>query len=147
MKKLICLLLLFISKAAASNFSYGDVHTLGGYPMVGGGIRAEQGMVGIDLSANACPLNFPKSLSVFHLRGLSLFYPLRGIYIGCGVGYFNEPESIGMGSSFEGSLGLEWKMGRHAAVFAEIDATLPLMLLKLGDAPTIWPGLTTGFCF
>ena len=56
-------------------FVYGGVHFMGGVPMGGAGIRLRKETHCLDFSGYTCLLYFPRAVSVFHLRGLCLFYP------------------------------------------------------------------------
>ena len=136
-------------------FSYGDVHAMGGYPMVGIGFRAQKDVHAFDLSANACPWNPPRSLTVFHFRALYLIYPAKeGLYFGAGLGFLNEPETMKrMSGSFEGAIGWQGKLGRRARIFLEVDGIVPFHKAYAASPQgiqlmsRIWPGLTTGFGF
>ena len=147
MKTALCLFTLIFailgSAAEKPYFSYGEVHAMGGYPMVGIGIRTQKNIHAVDFSANTCPLNPPKSLIVFHLRALYLIYPAReGLYLGAGLGFLNEPETIKRSSgSFESALGYQWKN----RIFLEGNAIVPFK--KSDILPPIWPGLSLGFGF
>jgi hypothetical protein len=123
-------------------FAYGNVHAMGGYPMVGLGVRAQTGIHAFDVSGNFCPLNLPDTLQIFHLKSLYLFYPARAnFYVGGGLGLLNEPETTGFTGSFESAIGYQWANrffieGNAIAPFAQSRALLP-----------VWPGLTLGFGF
>jgi hypothetical protein len=123
-------------------FTYGDVHTMGGYPMIGVGGRAQKGIHAFDLSINASPLSLPASLNVFHLRSLYLVYPKQtGLYVGGGLGLLNEPETVKVSGSFESAIGYQWK----SRIFLEGSAMVPL---KQSEASVpVWPGVTVGYGF
>jgi len=144
MKTVVCFLTLIfavVSNAAEKpHFIYGDVHAMGGYPMIGVGVRTQKGIHALDFSGNTCPLNPPGSLSSFHLRSLYLVYPKQtGFYFGGGLGILNEPESIKITGSFESAIGYQWSN----RIFLEGNAIWPF---KTHPAP-VWPGLTLGFGF
>lgn len=153
MKILIALFALLTVSASAleeSFFAYADLHAMSGYPMVGLGIRSHKGVHAIDLSANACPLNPWKSFQSYHLRGLYLFFPRQtGFYLGGGLGYLNEPETLKKTSAtLEAALGFQWRR-----LFLEGNIMSPYQRShyrdrdKLGAGMHIWPGLTLGFGF
>jgi len=118
---------------------------MGGYPMVGIGFRAQQSIHAIDLSANTCPWNPPRSLTTFHFKMLYLVYPEKeGVYLGTGVGILKDPETMRHSSgSFEGAIGYQWKN----RVFLEGNAILPLKKSYIQGMSPVWPGLTLGFGF
>ena len=146
---------IFSHAAEKSYFGYGDLHAMGGYPMVGVGFRAQDGIHAFDLSANACFLNPPYSLGVFHCRGLYLYYPAKqGPYFGAGLGLLNEPETMKkMSGSFEMAMGWQMNSRHRIKVFLEIDGIVPFQaafsrgMLGVEKIARIWPGLTIGFGF
>lgn len=150
MKTTIAFLLMIASFAAAetsSYFGYGDLHAMGGYPMVGLGVRVQEGFQGMDFSANICPLNPPKSLRLFQIRGLYLYYPKRvGFYCGGGLGLLNEPETLKhLSGSLEAVIGYEWKIARTIPIFLAVNGTVPFSHPYV--VGRVWPGLTFGLGF
>lgn len=146
MKAIACLLALALTTlgnaAEKPYFTYGDIHAMGSYPMVGVGVRTQKGVHAFDFSGNASPLNPPHSLNVFHLRSLYLVYPKQtGAYFGGGLGFLNEPETVKMSGSLESAVGYQWKN----RVFLEGNAIVPFKQSQ-ALAP-VWPGLTVGFGF
>ena len=138
MRKLVCTLAftcsLFANLYANGSFIYGDVHSLGKYPMVGGGIRLREGTHALDFSGNVSPVNLPESLSLFHIRGLYCSYPGRsGVYFGGGVGFL----SMGMTPSFESAIGIQLKN-----LFIEATSSVPF-----NDTKQVWPGVSLGVGF
>ena len=123
-------------------FTYGDVHAMGGYPMTGVGIRTQKGIHAFDFSGNVCPLNPMQSLNLFHLRSLYLVYPKQtGFYLGGGLGFLNEPETVKVSGSFESAIGYQWKN----RIFLEGNAIVPFKQSQV--RPSVWPGLTLGVGF
>ena len=121
---------------------YMNLRSMGGLPMVGAGIRTQTGIYNLDLSANICPTDLPKTLSIFHVRGLCLIYPKQlGFYFGGGLGMLNQPETIKISSSFETAIGFQWPN----KFFLEIDATCPMK--HTHNINPIWPCLTLGYGF
>lgn len=110
--------------------------------MVGVGARTQKGIHALDFAGNACPLNPPKSLNIFHLRSLYLVYPTpTGFYFGGGLGVLNDPETIKVSGSFEGAIGYQWEN----RIFIEGNAFVPF---KQSQAISpVFPGLTLGFGF
>lgn len=99
-------------------FLYGDVHAMGGVPMVGLGTRAQKGKHGFDLSGNVSPLKLDTN-PMFHAKGQYLFYPTqKGLYLGAGIGALREPESLG-----EATLGYQWKTKGNKLIFCEANGT------------------------
>lgn len=146
MRTIICLLALTfavcIHATETTYFIYGDVQTMGGYPMIGTGVRLQKGIHSFDLSGNFCPLNPPQSLNIFHLKSLYLVYPKqREFYYGGGLGILSEPESIRVSGSFESTIGYQWKN----RIFLEGNVTVPFKQSQV--VSPIWPGLTLGFGF
>ena len=141
---LICFL--FISSCVvaeeATHFIYGDIHAMGGYPMVGVGVRAKKGKHGVDLSGNVL------NKRLYHAKGLYLFYPLNeGFYFGGGLGVLSEPESIkgGVSGSAEGVVGYQWKLGNSHALFLDGGAIFPFKEPR--GVGRVWPTLTLGLGF
>lgn len=144
MKRFLCGTALFFSQlTAVPYFTYGAVHAMSGYPMVGMGVRTQRAIHGLDISINVSPFQLPQSLNVYHLRGLYLLYPAKeGPYLGAGLGFLNDPETMKhMSVSLEGSIGWEGKIGQRAKIFFEIDGSVPFQRSE------IWPGFTMGFGF
>ncbi len=123
-------------------FAYVDVHAMGGYPMVGAGVRTQKGIHAFDLSGNTCSLNLPTSLNIFHVRSLYLVYPKQvGFYCGGGLGLLNEPETIQISGSFESAIGYQWKK----QFFLEGHIIVPFK--QSPPLTPVWPGLTLGYGF
>jgi len=146
MKKIIYFLALLLSTVGIAEerpyFFYGDAHTMGGYPMVGVGIRSQKGIHAFDFSGNICPLNAPGSFNLFQLKSLYLIYPgQKGFYFGEGLGFLNEPETVKLSVSAEFAIGYQWKN----RIFFEGNATVPFK--HIGMFSPVWPGLTLGFGF
>ncbi|MES2273197.1 MAG: hypothetical protein V4487_03300 [Chlamydiota bacterium] len=135
-----------------SYFGYGDIHAMGGYPMLGIGVRAKTGIHCLDLSGNISPLpgllHGKFSPALFHVRGLYLIYPQQeGIYLGGGLGFLNEPETlVHPGGSFEGALGYQWRRAHKNPLFLEANAIAPFEKPG-GKSLRVWPGLTFGLGF
>lgn len=153
MKTLLLALLALSSVAfAKDNWFYGSAHALGGYPMVGIGIRSTHGSHGLDLSGNVCPLN-KLSPVIFHAKGQYLFYPVKDfLYLGGGLGVLNEPESMKrISGSFEGTLGCQWGLSRKNTFFLQANLTVPFDKPELPDrsefTARMLPGLTAGIGF
>lgn len=151
MKKIICFLLfVLVTNCAFSNpvsgSTYVDLHALGGYPLVGIGIRCKKEKHGYDLSGNILPFIPPEiKYTTFHLKSLYLFYPMReGFYLGTGLGLLNLSENLdGITCSFEGTVGYQWKFSKNSTiVFLEANTIMPITKSIL-----VWPGLTFGFGF
>lgn len=148
MKKNVCVaLLMFLAILQATEkpyFYYGDIHALGGCPMIGFGVRAQKDIQALDISAHFCPLN----PALFHLRGCYLFYPKgKGWYFGGGLGVLHEPETLkSVSGSFEGVLGYQWRIGHNHPIFLEANAMIPFQEPG-GRVGRIWPGLTVGLGF
>ena len=146
MKTFFCLVILILTAQVGATekpyFLYGDIQAMGGYPMVGMGVRSQKGIHAFDFAGNACPLNQPSSFAIFHLRSLYILNPEKtNFYVGAGLGMLNEPETIGISGSFESALGYQWKN----RIFAELNAIVPF---KTSDSISpVWPGLTLGFGF
>jgi hypothetical protein len=146
MKKVLCLLALTFAVLGKATeklyFTYGSVQAMGGYPMIGAGVRTQKGIHTFDFSGNICPIRPPVTLNIFHLRSLYLVYPNRtGLYFGGGLGLLNEPETIKISGSFESAIGFQWAN----RIFLEGSAIVPL---KQSPAISpIWPVLTLGFGF
>ncbi len=150
MKKLILAICLFTSILAVARgkpyYTYTDVQAIGGNPLVGGGMRFLGGRTSIDISGNVLPTNGFSPL-IFHTKAQLLLYPVKGVYLGGGLGLLNEPETLsGVTGSLEGSFGLEWRtrQGRH--FFLEASAVAPFQKPS-GNALRVWPGLTFGYGF
>jgi hypothetical protein len=131
---------------AAANppyYTYGSVHMMAGYPMVGIGIRTQKGVNGFDFSASALPYFVRFSNFAFHCKGLYLFHPKsKGVYMGAGLGLLQEPVNLGgISGSGEGSFGLEWQTRKGNMFFFEADVIAPFPNWKL------WPGLSFGYGF
>lgn len=138
MKKITLLLILLTSALHADpTFLYGNVHAMGGIPMVGLGLRSGS----LDLSASAL------SPSLFHTRALYLIHPLhQGLYIGSGFGMLAEAESIrGVSASAEATIGFQWQTKKRRSFFIEANATAPVE--KPSGTARVWPGVTFGFGF
>jgi len=131
----------YVSAAEKPVLFYGDIQTLGGYPMVGIGARGQSGIHGFDLSMNSCGLNPPSSLAIYHAKGLYLVYPqAKGLYLGAGLGVFNEREIMNKARpAMEFSLGYQWKK-----VFVEMNATAPF---EYTIHDRVIPGLNIGYGF
>ena len=127
-----------------NSFIYGDVHAMGGYPMVGLGCRTQQGMHAFDISGNLMPING----SIFHAKGQYLFYPFqKGFYLGTGLGLLNEPESLkNITGSFEGALGYQWNTPKNTRIFLEANGIVPFQKPG-GNTARVWPGLSLGVGF
>jgi len=139
---LLTLMMGHVYAAEVTQFFYGDVHAMGGYPMVGGGMRMHSNQHAFDIGGNTCPLHPPQSLSVWHLKSQYLFYPTKETYyFGGGLGLLNEPETIHFSGCLEASLGIEWK--QH--LFLEVGGIVPFRSSK-NTAP-VWPSLTVGMGF
>ena len=145
MKKILfgCFLLLpslFLS-AQDTSFIYGDMHAMGGYPMLGLGVRTQQGKHALDVSASFL------SLDIFHAKGQYLIYPNQnGFYLGAGLGMLKEVESIrGITGSAEGALGYQWDTSTNKHVFFEVNGIVPFQ--KSDVVSRVWPGLSLGFGF
>lgn len=134
---------LFLS-GRESFFIYGDVHAMGGYPMVGLGLRAQQGVHAFDISGNLMPLNG----RIFHAKGQYLFYPYQnGFYLGAGLGLLNEPETLkNITGSFEGTLGYQWNTSKNTRIFLEANGIVPSQKPD-GSTVRVWPGLSLGIGF
>ncbi len=125
-------------------YTYTNIQTIGGYPLVGGGVRFIKGKTSLDISANAIPLG----TIFFHTKALLLLYPVKGVYLGGGLGLLNEPENVikGISGSFEGSLGYEWKTKKERRIFVEANAITPFQK-PIDGVSRVWPGLTFGYGF
>jgi hypothetical protein len=128
-------------------YTYTDVQAMGGYPLIGGGIRFLSGRISLDFSGNFMPYNGFSPLT-FHTKGQVLFYPLSGLYVGTGLGLLNEPEGLikGVSGTVEGSLGLEWRTRHNRHLFLEGTAIAPFQKPQ-GDVLRVWPSLTFGYGF
>ncbi len=146
MKKLLVTFLVLttccLSTVSASSFAYTNFHALAGNPMVGGGLRLQGLSTSLDISASTLPGSF----DTFHVKSQLLFYLMRNIYLGAGLGVLKDPESLkGITGSFEGSLGLEWQTRRGRHFFAEFGVIAPFQTPK--DNTRVWPGLSLGYGF
>ncbi|MBM3202126.1 MAG: hypothetical protein FJZ56_06945 [Chlamydiae bacterium] len=141
MKKIIYSLVfayISIQSIEASTFVYGDLHTLGNYPMIGGGIRFRDGKHSLDFSGNFSTKEQHASFPLFHLRGIYSTFPgFLGIYIGGGVGLVNEPKKFGMTASVESAVGMQW-----SHLFMEASSTVPF-----NDRTQVLPGISVGLGF
>ena len=124
-------------------YSYGTLHMMGGYPLVGIGLRTQKGVNGFDFSASALPYFVQFSNFVFHLKGLYLFRPVgKGLYMGTRLGFLQEPEMVrGISGTWEGTFGLEWQTKNGNMFFLEADVIGPM------SNWSIWPGLSFGYGF
>ncbi len=137
-----------ICAAETSYFTYGNVnmHMMCPYPMIGVGARMQKGMHALDFSANTCPRNPPRSLTLFHMRSLYLAYPgERGFYCGAGLGLINEPETMrSLSGSFEGAIGYQ----STNRFFLEVNNSVPFAYLENPKRHGYsLPGLTLGLGF
>lgn len=155
MKKVICSVFLALSTVVVadeiSTSGYVDFHALGGYPMVGIGLRSKEGMHGFDFSGHILPyvpeLRLPElGHTTFHIRGLYLFYPNeKGLYLGTGLGMVNARENLEkMSGTFEGTFGYQWKTSDRTMLFLEANVIAPF---ETPVGARVWPGLTLGFGF
>ena len=153
MKSSLCLLVLIFANLGNAvekpYFTYGNVHAMGGYPMIGAGVRAQKGIHAFDFSGNICPLKPPHSFQLFHVRSLYLVYPKQtGLYFGGGLGILNDPETIQISGSFESTMGFQW--GNR--IFLEANPFVPFknsFTTRTGKQVHFYicPGLTFGFGF
>lgn len=162
MKKIIVFLLFAVCCHAADKkayFGYGNVHMMGGYPMVGVGLRSIAGINGYEIAGSLFPYFHDVTHIMFHTKALYLFRPGgKNFYAGAGLGLLREVELLRQVSgSYEASLGFEWHT-RHAHVFfLEADAISPFAkgtrrVVEDGTvvrkrSRMIWPGITFGFGF
>ena len=161
MKKIIAFILVaFVCQAAQPPryYGYGSVHMMGGYPMVGVGLRTQKGINGFDISGSAFPYFTRFADLPFHIKSLYLFHPRsKGIYLGAGLGLLNEPETIRISGSFEGSFGFEWRIKKGNVFFLEADVIGPFRKsirrvykdgkAELQEKRALWPGLSFGYGF
>jgi len=161
MKKTALFLLLSLACFAETNpfYSYGNVHMMGGYPMVGVGLRSRQAAHGIDVSGSIFPYFTGISNFMFHAKGLYLYRPGgKSVYIGAGLGLLSQPEVMRQVSgSWEGSFGFEWRTKRGSLFFLEADGIAPFRKAtvrvhkgnkeELREKRHVWPGVTFGFGF
>lgn len=127
-------------KARTDDFIYGSAQLMGGLPMAGVGVRLQNETHSLDFSGYTCFVDFPHAVSIFHLRGLCLFYPKqKGFYVGAGFGLLNEPETTGISGSIESAIGVQWK----EQFFLELNAVAPFFTSIF----PVWPGLTLGIGF
>ena len=139
-------------------YGYGSVHMMGGYPMVGIGLRTQKGINGFDISGSALPYFTRFSDLPFHIKSLYLFHPKsKGVYLGAGLGVLNEPETVGISGSFESSFGFEWRVKNGNAFFLEGDVIGPFRKstrrvykngkIEIQEKRAIWPGVSFGYGF
>jgi hypothetical protein len=135
----ISLFIAFNSIVESSFFTYGSVHSMGGRPMAGIGLRSHQEVYALDLSLNMAS---PYSSKLFHVKSLCLIYPGQSsLYLGGGLGVLNDPESIHFSGSFESALGFQLA----DKAFLEANAIIPFK--KDASVGRVWPGVTLGYRF
>lgn len=145
MKKLLVICFLILSTTLIEGhpnfFGYGELGTLGGYPMVGAGLRLTKRHHGFDYSGEFMPL----SPRIFHFKGLYLYSPWQeGFYMGAGLGLVNEPESLKhLSGSAEGAIGYHWQTTNGMQLFVEAGATAPFA----SHAAKVWPTVRIGVGF
>lgn len=134
----------FLSAVDKPYFVHGDVGTMGAFPMLGIGVRTKTGMHSFDVVGLMYPIkSFP-----FHIKGLYLLYPKEeGFYLGGGLGFLNEPESLKqVTGSYEGALGYQWNSdNKKTQSFLELNVIAPFV--EPQGTMRAWPGLTFGVGF
>lgn len=128
-------------------FIYSDIQAMGGHPLIGGGIRFKDRKLSLDFSGNALTKDSRFSSLIFHTKAQLLFYPMKSLYFGAGLGLLKEPETIkGISGSWEGAIGFEWRTYRHRHFFLEVGSISPFKKPK-ADILKVWPSLTFGYGF
>ena len=140
----ICISQINATQIVDKPFVYWNVGSIGGYPAIGGGYRAQYNYQGFDIAGKFTPwAPYPPAASI---HGHYLLYPKqKGIYIGGGFGYTWEAEVLRSGStSLDAVLGYQWETNKGRKLFFEVEGVSPL---KDTCCSPIWPSLTFGVSF
>ncbi len=110
--------------------------------MFAAGFRGQLGLHGFDLSLSFCPSNLPRSLSIFHAKTLYCLFPFKDtFYLASGFGMVNDPKTVHLSTTFETSLGLQFKN----RFFLEANGMIPMV--QTSQNLPIWPGISIGYGF